>query len=59
MEQVYTVSDGQKMCFVMEKDDFKKIEGKDYKSKDGIHLLPLHYRRQKSTQDAKRSYGNK
>tara|TARA_Y100000389_G_C17462502_1_gene522897 strand:+ start:244 stop:2982 length:2739 start_codon:yes stop_codon:yes gene_type:complete len=39
MNDVYIMSDDQKVCWVMEKDKIKNIEGKDYKSKDGIHLL--------------------
>ena len=39
MEKTYTVSDAQKVCFVMEKGNIRKIKDKDYKSKDGIHLL--------------------
>ena len=39
MDDVYTMSNDQKVCWIMEKDKIKAIEGKDYKSKDGIHLL--------------------
>ena len=39
MNDVYIMSDDQKVCWVMEKGNVKKIKGKDYKSKDGIHLL--------------------
>jgi P4 family phage/plasmid primase-like protien len=42
MNEVYTMSDDQKVCWIMEKDKIRKIKGKDYKSKDGIHILFPH-----------------
>ena len=39
LNTVYELSDEQKFCMVMEKDKFLPAKHKDYKSKDGIHLL--------------------
>ena len=39
LNSVYELSDEQKFCMVMEKDKFLPAKHKDYKSKDGIHLL--------------------
>ena len=39
LNTVYELSDEQKFCMVMEKSKFLPAKHKDYKSKDGIHLL--------------------
>ena len=39
LNSVYELSDEQKFCMVMEKSKFLPAKHKDYKSKDGIHLL--------------------
>ena len=39
LNSVYELSDEQKFCMVMEKEKFLPAKHKDYKSKDGIHLL--------------------
>ena len=39
LNTVYELSDEQKFCMVMEKNKFLPAKHKDYKSKDGIHLL--------------------
>jgi len=39
LNTVYKLSDEQKFCMVMEKNKFLPAKHKDYKSKDGIHLL--------------------
>ena len=39
LNSVYSIEEEQKFCMVMEKDKFLPANHKDYKSKDGIHLL--------------------
>jgi P4 family phage/plasmid primase-like protien len=39
IETLYTLTDDQKMCFIMEKEKVLDAKKKNYKTKDGIHFL--------------------
>ena len=39
IETLYTLTDDQKICFVMEKEKVLDAKKKNYKTKDGIHFL--------------------
>ena len=49
VQELYQLSDNQKICFVMEKDDCMDANKKQYQTKDGIHFLFPHIIAEKST----------